>query len=1188
MNFDGFINKLRDFIEDAMPEIVIREKAAMQGVLQILRHEDVYQNKKLIPILRLWCRKAAVRISIESDKRLCFGAYDMQKTFGPICQMFVEKLLPFFKIPELLPLVVETCTELITVGGISTPRSIVDAALTLIHNGNKPLVVPLLNLVAKANFHVDDLPLFNPAIALGFPELHKKLADIASDNFKEQIESVTNIYNKIQRINNCEEQINRDLLEYCDVQKLVKCSPPEVFITHPSTNVRSQFYKYALQKKADIRPFLKELLHFGLFDPAVKEDAISLLSMKLPTLIEPPLNNDLLSYLQCIPMEKNGAIFNSIVDIIEAADNYTYICSCIRFLYHKQEWVRETIKKILSTTLQMTSFPDVFRQPPNDFYVEKFLKNLKKDSKIIESEVANNLLSIVVSTEQPLDIKQISAKNLAEMLLDPFIDVRPLLPSLHQLSFEDFPELAHALSIRDGTFQITDHKRLYHLVQIINEKNALHLLPVLSRAVFAPFLQIESDGANLLRLPLFIEDQFIVKGSGGVYKPKFYKPVNDFPLSSIVKEWVETKMSQNKPINDAFFSNHYYQYIICNTRLCNDILDQIDEEESAAAKFAATCKPPDLLGFLLLCVLGAKKPSATAEKMCERYIEEVPEIGMKLAQALIEFGGDCKIPEKISDYILDPNLRRTALSLVITALKFKKPVEEIDFEKIKSVYEEEVIPINVKRQLSALLILKGKNERSVKFAEERDSITKSFGFHTAIPNSETAALALSIASNEHESICARSSSLELFSEYCRSNPPPSENLAALYHTSTGETIFSLELLKMLQIPSVRAQVSKANEFVLEFLSAKGDPMYVNCALQCLLGINFDSAKVAVALQELLPLPQYTDNVLQVLSTAPDKSLVYFQSDIYEIICSTLNKCDLNLAFICMNHLLLAGIPFPSSSVHSLIELYKSFLDASCCSSALHTLLPQIFHASVEAKEVALEHGFPDLLFSELEVARENKLHFNCVILTAAEFVSGFKKGQMALVQSWHIDTLIDIFQPTSEVLHFFLCLASRNVDIETMFATEIGNQSLLTLILDAYNSVQIQTPQVIQLLACVMHSDVIRRVIYRKKKVKSFVSRLGKYVAMKNWKFAEAMIRLFAVLTFYSDGIDSLLDATHIAEMLEILMENDEIINMDIFKTFALNIKGHTRTWSGVQQSFKKRNKPLYKVFMDIVEEKCN
>ena len=74
MNFDGFINKLRDFIEDAMPEIVIREKAAMQGVLQILRHEDVYQNKKLIPILRLWCRKAAVRISIESDKRLCFGA----------------------------------------------------------------------------------------------------------------------------------------------------------------------------------------------------------------------------------------------------------------------------------------------------------------------------------------------------------------------------------------------------------------------------------------------------------------------------------------------------------------------------------------------------------------------------------------------------------------------------------------------------------------------------------------------------------------------------------------------------------------------------------------------------------------------------------------------------------------------------------------------------------------------------------------------------------------------------------------------------------------------------------------------------------------------------------------------------------------------------------------------------------
>ena len=192
---------------------------------------------------------------------------------------------------------------------------------------------------------------------------------------------------------------------------------------------------------------------------------------------------------------------------------------------------------------------------------------------------------------------------------------------------------------------------------------------------------------------------------------------------------------------------------------------------------------------------------------------------------------------------------------------------------------------------------------------------------------------------------------------------------------------------------------------------------------------------------------------------------------------------------------------------------------------------------------------------------------------------------MAIAETWKLDTLIDIFQPTSEVIHFFLCLASRNNDIEALFAQEIGTESLLGRLLETFDSVQIGTPQVIRLLACVMHSGVVRRVIYRKKKVKSFVSRLIKYVSVKNWQFAEAMIRLFTVLTFYIDGIDNLLDCTQISELLEILMENEEIIQMDIFSIFAHNLKGHTRTWPAVQQSFKKYNKKLYEIFMEIVSD---
>ncbi|KAK8892036.1 hypothetical protein M9Y10_029258 [Tritrichomonas musculus] len=1184
MNDVEFFAKLADYVEDAMPERMIVEKFLMQRIFQIIRHEDPRQNFTLFSILRAWCRKIAVRINIETDKRLRVGPFcDIRKSIAPVCQMFTEKLIPFFKIDELLPLVCETCYDLLTVANISASHSLVDICMQKMSQ-IKPLMIPLLRIVATSNSIVDGLPLLDPVIALRYPKLHKKLSKIAPDDFREQIEQVQSVISKINAINNCEIEIDRDLLEYCNLQKLVSCSPPDIFITHPSPAVRIAFYKYARDKRIDIHPFLEPLLCYGLFDSNVREYAISLVSIKLPTLVNPPLSDNLLAHLQCMPMEKDGDIFKSIIDVIEYSDNLTYFCSCIRFLYHKHDWVRETIKKILTSTIGIKSFPDVFKQPEKDFYVKKFMKNLEEHSNIPEKQVANNLLSIILSNDHPLDIKRISAEKMISMLLDPYCDVRSILPSLYNLELEDYPELMHALAIRDGNFRITDIKRLRHLVEIIDEKNYIHLLPVLTRFVFWPFLRIESDGANLLRLPAYLEDQFIIHGIGGNYKPKFYQPTKTFPLIPIVKEWIGTNLDKHKPINEKFDYKLYTSLVICNKNLGKDILDQIDSEDSAAAKLSASVPPHNLLYLMLLCVLAAKRSSNAAKNICEKYIADAPGIGLKLAQVLVEYGSDVQTPEKITDYIIDPSTKRAALSFIVTKMNFKKPVEGIDFEKLKTLYDEEQ-PINVKRQLAVLLLLQEKGELGAKFAELKDPITKSFGFHTAISNSENAALALCVSSHENEAICARASALELFNEFCHSNPPPSDNLAGLYHISTGETIFSLELLKMLQVPAIRAQVSKANEFILSFLTPTSSPLFVNCALQCLLGIDYDSAEIADALTNLLQIPQYTDHVLQVLASTPDRSLSYFNSDIHDIICSTLKKCDLNLAFVCINHLLLIGIPFPESSVIVLINLYRSFLEASCCSSALHTILPQIFNTSPEAKVIALENGFPDLLLSELNVARENITHFNCVILTASEFVFGFREGQMAIAESWKLDTLIDIFQPTSEVLHFFLCLASRNIEIESLFAQEIGSESILGRSLEAFDSVQLATPQVIRLLACLMHSGVIRRVIYRKKKVKAFVSRLIKYVSTKNWQFAESMIRLFVVLTFYVDGIDSLLDSTQISELLEILMENEEIIQMDIFSLFAHNLKGHTKTWPAVQQSFKKYNKKLFEIFMEIVSD---
>ena len=401
MNDVEFFAKLADYIEDAMPERMIVEKFLTQRIFQIIRHEDPRQNFQLLSILRAWCRKIAVRINIETDKRLRVGPFcDIRKSVAPVCQMFTEKLIPFFKIDELLPLACETCYDLLTVADIPASSALVDICMQRMSQ-IKPLMIPLLRIVATANSTVDGLPLLDPVIALRYPELHKKLSRLAPDDFREQIEQVQSVISKINAINKCEIEIDRDLLEYCDVQKLVRCSPPEAFITHPSPNVRIAFYKYVKEKRIDIRPFLEPLLCYGLFDPNVREYAISIIAVKLPTLVNPPLTDNLLARLQCIPMEKDGDIFKSIIDVIEYSDNLTYFCSCIRFLYHKHDWVRDTIKKILTSTIGIKSFPDVFKQPEKDFYVKKFMKNLEEHSNVPEKQVADNLLSIILSNDHP-------------------------------------------------------------------------------------------------------------------------------------------------------------------------------------------------------------------------------------------------------------------------------------------------------------------------------------------------------------------------------------------------------------------------------------------------------------------------------------------------------------------------------------------------------------------------------------------------------------------------------------------------------------------------------------------------------------------------------------------------------------------------------------------------------------------
>jgi hypothetical protein len=1043
-------------------------------------------------------------------------------------------------------------------------HSIVQAAMRFLYIN--PMKIPLLTLVSRANFQVDELPLLDPVIARCFPDLHAKLSAIAPADKQAEIGQILQVVSRIEQINSGAADVDRDLLEYCDLPSVIPRVDPALAAGHPAASVRVAFYEFARQRKLPIVKYLEHLTCAGLFDPKTRDIAMELIASQLPSLPKGRLSHRNLAHLQCIPLRPDAPLFRTACDAIEGSDNFTEACSWVRFLYHRDQPVREAAQDALRDIFRFRPALDVSRQLRSDPYVESFLKKLRSPTKIQTSGLAESFFATITSTDQPDFIKKVSAERLAELILDPFTDVQPILPEIRDLPFEAFPELIHAAAIRDGSWKIASVAKLFELVKALTEENSKHLLPVLSRTVFAPLVNIECDGADLLRLPVFVTERYDVLGSSVCYEPKVYAATETVPLAPIADEWMKVSRQRRKPIVESFEIRVFILIVVANKRLAADILQQIDEEETAAAKLAASGPPQLVLYLLLLAVLTAKTPSAAAAKICQRFEQHHVQNALKLNQALVETGGDCPLPSRIIEYVLDPSTRRSALSCLVTHARFKKDLPaDLDFDRLRDLYGQQ-LPVNINRQLGALLLFQERNEAATRICEHRDAVTKSLAFHRAPADSEMAALALVCASNDKESICARAAAVELLCKFCRDRPVPSQNLAALYHTHTGETLLSLQLLRFLNIPSVRSQVSQANEFIVPFLHPDTNELFVKAGLNALFGQPF-GADIAVALTSLVRVELYTNHVLQVIALAPESSLAYFESDLIEAICTTFGHCNLTLSMAAINHVLLSGVLFPAHCMERLISLYETYLDASCTSTCLHAVFSQVFASSDDARDVALAHGFPMLVIRELAEAAENEEHFDEVLNMCAQFVYGYPPAQRAIFKEWTIETLIDLFHPSPTTLHFYLSLAARNPEAQALFATEVNSESLLVRILELFDLGKNCDAALIQLLGTVLNSEVVRRIVYRKKKVKAFVSRLTYAVAKKDWAIAEAMLRVFVTLTFFQDGVD---------ELIEILSENDEVWETLLLQLFVRNLRGHARIWTGLAGAVQKTDIGLF------------
>jgi hypothetical protein len=199
------------------------------------------------------------------------------------------------------------------------------------------------------------------------------------------------------------------------------------------------------------------------------------------------------------------------------------------------------------------------------------------------------------------------------------------------------------------------------------------------------------------------------------------------------------------------------------------------------------------------------------------------------------------------------------------------------------------------------------------------------------------------------------------------------------------------------------------------------------------------------------------------------------------------------------------------------------------------------------------------------------------MIACGQFVFEYPEGQKEIFEQWSTATLFELFEPVSSVLHFFLALTARNPEVQALFTSKPASKSLLTKIFQLFEAGKCCGTQLMQLIASLLNSDVIRHVVYRKRKVKPFVSRIGYAVAKKDWPVVEAMLKILATLTFYPDGIDELVGVADVPDLLEQLALHDEAAEMPLFHLLVRNLKAHMRIWSGLAGALQRNDRSLFK-----------
>jgi hypothetical protein len=206
--------------------------------------------------------------------------------------------------------------------------------------------------------------------------------------------------------------------------------------------------------------------------------------------------------------------------------------------------------------------------------------------------------------------------------------------------------------------------------------------------------------------------------------------------------------------------------------------------------------------------------------------------------------------------------------------------------------------------------------------------------------------------------------------------------------------------------------------------------------------------------------------------------------------------------------------------------------------------------------------------------------------TVSMFLYGFPEGQEALLNTWTRGRLVQLFDTSPSVLHFFLCLTFRNELMQAMFVQTSQSTSLFDILFNAFDSARSSPPLLLVLIAQLVNSEEVRQSLYRKKKISKLVLRLSYAVDHHDIPLCDGMLRIIATLAYYEDGRQGIFSQAHAMDVFMKMLVANEVFENDVFQLLMNNLRTVPWAWKALTSAARQIGREAHERMSLFIEKR--